>query len=227
MQSAVDGLQSAVEQTDITVNPHGVGMHSCAHGNLSSDRSLGRSSSFVRRHQEPIPREAPTAGAHEEAEGDSHCLMCTKNRVLSPAPAIRGIDGQVYLLPPANIARPISAVGLASLAHGSHSSPTASRARPSHVRGISSSSPSAFQESAAVTTPLPVCLNGGPSQQPQSIGGCVGSPLGHGSRGSWPRKSSRASSGHASRPASASRTQLQREASGNLHRLHAAHAATS
>jgi len=176
-------------------------------------------------------RSAQNRHATEEADGDSQCLLCTKPRMVSPAPAMKGIDGQVYLFPPANMARPISAMGSPNHTHGSHSSPPACRTR--HVRCISGSSSSAFQEerptSAAVTTPLPVCTIGGPSQPQQATSNSFGNPLGHGSRGSWPRRSSHAgsaSSGHASRPASASRTRLQRDASGNLQRLHTAQAAT-
>jgi len=219
LQSAVDSLrQQLMEEVDVTaLEPPPL---------TSSDRSLGRSSSVVRFGPgTDDDRQAATAGVHDhvqqnhvvtEAEGDSHCLLCTKSRVVSPAPAVRGIDGQVYLLPPANNARPMTALGSPSLAHGSHGSPTASRARPFFVRGINSSSHPALQEerpsSAAVTTPLPVCVNGC-SNQPQQLG-CFGTPLAYGSRGSWPRRSFQAgsaSSGHASRPASASRTRLQRD----------------
>jgi len=213
LQRSVDSLRRQLqEQADVTtIVP-----------------AANNTTTVIARHQEPMTWEAATSGmqdpaqqshVNEVAEGDSHCLMCTKPRVVSPAPAIRGNDGQVYLLPPANIARPVTALGSPSVAQRSLDSPTASRARPFCVRGINSSSAPAFQQeerpsSAAVTTPLPLCVNDAPTQPQRFTNACFGTPLGHGSRGSWPRRSSQAgstSSGHATRPASACRTRLQRE----------------
>jgi len=104
--------------------------------------------SFVCGHEEPMTWEAATADAHDHGQqdvcdlslgggekenctalGDSQRLLCTKPRMVSPAPAIRGNGGQVYLLPSANMARTISATGSPSRTDRRHSSPTASRAR--------------------------------------------------------------------------------------------------
>jgi len=249
LQSMVDNLRRQfLEQSDVTALQSPPFNGGLVHGHQVPMSGEAGTADMHDPGQQDVRDQSPGGGktengtarcrsvqnrhASEEAEGDSQCLLCTKPRMVSPAPAMKGIDGQVYLFPPANMARPISAMGSPNHTHGSYSSPPASRTR--HVRCIRGSSPSAFQEecstSAAVTTPLPVSTIGGPSQPQQVTGNSFGHPLGHGSRGSWPRRFSHAgsgSSGHASRPASASRTRLQRDASGNLQRLHTAQSATS
>jgi len=101
---------------------------------------------FVCGHEEPMTWEAATADAHDHGQqgvcdtslgggekenctalGDTQRLLCTKPCMVSPAPAIRGNDGQVYVLPPANVARSISATGSPVRTNGRHSSPTTSR----------------------------------------------------------------------------------------------------